>query len=301
MPVFKSILYEYPCDNNVSCYPIELNLHFGVWKIELWGAGSNSGGGYTSGIIPITSTLKLFAYLGGQESPSGDLSGTGGFNGGGNSTQIGYNSYGTYRTAGGNGATDIRLEREDLDSRIMVAGGAGGGSVCKFNGQNYIGGYGGGLKGGDGSVTNNNDATIGYGGEQSSGGKGASQGKKGIGGSSSFTTGGSTDCAGSGGGGYYGGGAGGSRDYGAAGGGGSSYISGFDGCSIHKSKHAFTNAIMKAGNELMPQPKSEINKVGYIGQGAMRITLILPKITFMKCLYSRNSITILLVIILIKT
>ena len=272
-----SFLYKYPCpENNITCYPIELTLVPGQWKIELWGAGTNSGGGYTRGILSLYHKLTLYAYLGGQEMPYGDQCGVGGYNGGGNSTKTGIITTKNYcRQSGGNGASDIRLTEGNLDSRIMVAGGAGGGSACKVTEVNHIGGFGGGLTAGSGSLSGEDDATakhiIGEGGTQDKGGTGIKEGSIGVGGEAQPSD--ASDCAGAGGGGYYGGGSGYDYEWGAAGGGGSSYIAGHKSCKSHQSIYYFKNPIMYKGNELMPQPEGE-DKIGYIGQGAMRVTLV---------------------------
>ena len=271
-----SALYKYPCpENNISCFPIQLNLYPGKWKIELWGAGTNSGGGYTSGIISLSQNLILYAYLGGQEMPYGSECGFGGYNGGGNSSSTGLDSLSYCRHSGGNGASDVRLIEEELNSRIMVAGGAGGGSACSVVDLEHIGGYGGGVNAGDGIASIDFESSdylqIGKGGTQYDGGLGKDKGKLGIGGMAQSTS--MTDCAGAGGGGYYGGGSGYDYQYGASGGGGSSYISGYEYCTQHASEYIFNHAVMKSGNELMPQPEGN-KKIGYIGQGAVRLTFI---------------------------
>ena len=262
------MLIKYPCpENNISCHPVPILLTQGKWKIELWGAGTTNGGGYTSGILRIRKQKTFFAFIGGQEMPPGPKIGYGGYNGGGNSTVIGlFNKY--YRQSGGSGSTDIRITENDVNSRIMVAGGSGGASCYSA----YPGGYGGGLTGGDGTYDSKYSGSIvGKGGTQENGGQGKMSGSLLIGGSNTPSSG--TDCAGAGGGGYYGGGSGYHVEGTGSGGGGSSYISGYKGCKIHKSNIFFTDAVMIPGNNLMPQPDLT-NKVGYIGQGAVRITFL---------------------------
>ena len=231
------------------------------------GAGASNGGGYTSGILKTLSPLVLYGYLGGQEMPSGVYAGIGGYNGGGNSTKVGIYA-GYYRGAGGSGATDIRLTQDDLTSRIMVAGGAGGGHSCSFI---CDGGHGGGLNGGNGYSYENTyvEEMVGKGGSQFEGGVGKTKGELGIGGGSA--PGERTDCAGSGGGGYYGGGSGFDAEYAGSGGGGSSYISGYDGCEKHPSMITFKKPNMIPGNESVPNPNGT-NFTHYIGQGVIRIT-----------------------------
>ena len=120
----------------------------------------------------------------------------------------------------GGGATDIRLNINDLNSRILVAG--GGGSVGGYNGQTYgkdphpNGGSGGGISGGNSS---------GEGGKQTRGGLGYKYSFDCIGNNGVFGYGGVGDnvcgCNGSGGDGWYGGASGTNE---GGGGGGSSYI-----------------------------------------------------------------------------
>ena len=134
----------------------------GTYRVELWGAGTSAGGGYTSGQIHFFNVTKLYLYIGGV-AQRGELSGIGGYNGGGTSTIIGkYAPDDAIRQLGGDGATDIRFLKDSLDSRIMVAGGSGGGnSIMK-------GGHGGGFIGGDGSATVSDytSTIIGRGGSQ---------------------------------------------------------------------------------------------------------------------------------------
>ena len=268
--MFKSRTYHYPCpDNNITCHPIHLRLGPGSWKIELWGAGASNGGGYTAGILFLPSTQNFYAYLGGQEMPKGEYAGMGGYNGGGNSSVIGIlNSQ--YRGSGGSGASDIRLVEDDYQSRIMVAGGAGGGLPCMHP---LPGGYGGGLTGGDGTFNERfpeySDFIVGRGGTQTSGGSGQNQGDIGVGAKSEPTR--ATDCAGAGGGGYFGGGSGYHWEVSGSGGGGSSYISGYQGCEDHQSHLIFKQPILIPGNQSVPNPHGN-DMIHYIGQGVMRIT-----------------------------
>ena len=263
------MLIKYPCpENNISCHSVPLYLTRGAWKIELWGAGTTSGGGYTAGVLTLNKNRAFFAFLGGQEMPPGAESGYGGYNGGGNSTVKGMTG-GYYRQSGGSGATDIRITENDVNSRIIVSGGSGGGSCNMFP---TPGGHGGGLIGGDGYYYANNKCTgFGKGGTQDEGGTGYKSGSLFAGAETTPTS--STDCAGAGGGGYYGGGSGYHNEYTTTGGGGSSYISGHSGCKIHSSKIVFKRTVMIPGNEKMPQPDAP-EKIGYIGQGAIRITQI---------------------------
>ena len=100
-----------------------------------------------------------------------------------------------------------------------------------------------------------------------------------------------------GGGGYYGGT---SYRYAFAGSGGSSFISGYEGCkavkeqtefiehtntSYHYSGFVFTNTKMIPGNETMPLPTSSAVEGIHSGEGAFRITLIMP---YFHCTYKQS-------------
>ena len=269
-------LYRYPCpDNNITCYPLDLTLPRGKWFIELWGAGTGNGAGYSSGILQVSQTLKLYVYLGGQEMPIGPQCGIGGYNGGGNASKYGLEyvpSRKVYycRQSGGSGASDIRLIPNDLDSRIMVAGGSGGGSACNVTVNIHTGGCGGGLKGGTGTTSGTvTTHIIGYGGDQSNGGKGQHQGELGVGGAAEPSV--ISDCAAAGGGGYYGGGSGYDYELGAGGGGGSAYISGHKQCKPNSIR--FQKPVMINGTSRMPQPQGGFD-IGYIGTGVLRVTIL---------------------------
>lgn len=130
-----------------------MKLPKGTFKLECWGAqgGYRSStayggkGGYSTGVLNLTSPITCYIYVGG----SGNTGGTsGGFNGGGT----------RYSYQGGGGASDIRLGQDSLYARVIVAGGggsdgatsrgggAGGGTTAQnTTASNYgAGGYGGG-------------------------------------------------------------------------------------------------------------------------------------------------------------
>ena len=277
----------------------------GWYKIELWGAGgTNTKGGYSSGIIELNKNEHIYVYVG--------LSS--GYNGGG----AGYTS-----TAGlaGAGATDIRYRGASLNDRIMVAGGGGGANESTAT----VYGHAGGLIGVTGYNTSysSNKAT---GGTQISGGvvtnysssyAVGTNGTFGVGG----TGGGAAGIGSYGGGGGYYGGAGGSRLNSGSfpSGGGSSFISGHTGCvaiassssaaartgtsgaacttgttdnlcSVHYSGKVFTNTLMidglgyswtnvkagTVGTNLMPNPSggTYASGVGHSGNGYARITFL---------------------------
>ena len=122
----------------------EVTLPAGKYKLQCWGAqgGSNAAassysitakaggkGGYSEGVITLSSPTTVRVYVGGAGSSS-----AGGFNGGGNttgsSTYNASNEQGVSRMGGGGGATDIRLSDGALLSRMIVAGGGSGGAYC---------------------------------------------------------------------------------------------------------------------------------------------------------------------------
>ena len=224
----------------------------GWYKIETWGAEGGNGqnsdsgvggkGGYTTGIVWLTSGTTLYAYIGQQgiKYSSGNYA-PATFNGGGSGGQNYLCSSSAVRGGSGGGASDIRIGGTTYYERLIVAGGGGGGSSRT------------GINGGAGGGSTGND-----GGGGSGGGKGGTQTAGGSAGTTGinerdanqknggFGTGGyshvyvipstaRTAYTGSGGGGgWYGGGAGNNSSTGlitcvdngngGAGGGGSSFI-----------------------------------------------------------------------------
>lgn len=135
----------------------EITLPRGRYKLQCWGAqggtsygssnGAGSKGGYSEGVLNLTSKTTLYIFVGGQGSRGSSTSlVNGGWNGGGAS--VGYSSYNSSGTNGysypacGGGATDISLETSDMAyssgrnnrssasllARFIVAGGGAGGS-----------------------------------------------------------------------------------------------------------------------------------------------------------------------------
>ncbi|MFT8638607.1 glycine rich domain-containing protein [Bifidobacterium sp.] len=304
--------WDYGMTGSAEAFTVPVD---GVYQFEAWGAkGYSSGarisvGAYTVGNVFLRKGMEVFVYVGGQSTGN-----DGGFNGGG------FARGGANEPRGGGGATDFRMlggawdDVLGLNSRIMVAAGAGG--ITTYGNSHINAGDGGGLTGLMGSTTANQtwqqdipDATRSQGGGQTSGGQGHSatankSGGFGIGGayiSGAVKTGG-------GGGGWYGGGAGGvvgdSRIVGGAG--GSSFISGYPGAValsdtsaanagnprthrpatdspsdratqvIDGREYRFTSYAMKAGNESMPDwSKSDGSQMtGNAGDGHARITLL---------------------------
>ena len=251
----KSVLFKYPCSDSSSCSSIEIELYRGIYLFEVFGAAGGGAeflnknrrggyGGYSKGFYRISSSKRLFLFIGGQGQTAADSQALGGWNGGGKGA-LGDKSNSYY--GGGGGATDIRLSNDDVsetnDERIIVAGG-GGGAGFDYGNSNYdvTGGHGGGLNGEDGGSGlldirrgqganqyvpglygfNNDDNTI-----------HADPASLGYGGNALSQLGSS---GGGGGGGYYGGGG----SFEAGGGGGSGYIGGV--------MHGYTVSGVNSGN-----------------------------------------------------
>lgn len=146
--------------------PVSVTLNPGRYKLEVWGAqgGYRSNetyagkGGYSTGILTLTEQTNLFVRVGGSGNTGGKY---GGFNGGGKRS-----SY-----PGGGGASDIRIGTDDVNHRVIVAGGGGSDGGAAKPGR-----YGGGLSGGDvgSSGSANGYGTAGYGGTQTGNSGGAS-------------------------------------------------------------------------------------------------------------------------------
>ena len=186
----------------------------GFYEFKVWGAkGGNSSntvggkGGYAYGKKLLHRGDVLNIYVGGAGARHDSINQPGGWNGGGNGAST-VNSAISYRPGTGGGASDIRLNNNDLEDRFIVGAG-GGGAGSRYTGANYNGGAGGGLVG-------LNATSGGTGGTQSGGG--SVGGTLGLGGTSN------SSIRGAGGGGYYGGGR--SNTNYRGGGGGSSYIEG---------------------------------------------------------------------------
>ena len=224
----KSYKFLYPGEDNATCSSVfKVTLKPGNYKLECVGASGGKGeieeggyGGYSCGVLSLEEKANLYLYIGGvgsSVSGSPRIISKGGFNGGGD----GMTGSGSFHAGGGGGATDIRLNSQDLDSRIIVAGG-GGGTARLNKGKDSPGGNGGGINGQPSSKPG--DCSFGTGGTQSNpgiccnGGSGT-PGNKNQGGNGNSET--LESSSGGGGGGYYGGGGG----YWSGGGGGSGYLS----------------------------------------------------------------------------
>lgn len=271
----------------------------GVYKLEVWGAegGYRSSatyagkGGYSVGTLTVTENTTIFSRAGG----SGNTGGTdGGFNGGGKRN--------TYN--GGGGASDIRIGVDDLNYRVIVAGGGG-----SDGGTNKSGKYGGGLSGGDvgSSGSTNGYGTGGYGGTQTGNSGGASwltvvektgttsdsdtYSGFGFGGNGIFK---SSGYGGAGGGGWYGGTGrvpDSSGDDDGGGGGGSGYVWTVDTSASAptgfglEAKHYLAEAQTIGGDQPFQSPDG-VQETGHTGNGYCRIT---PLISYAVTVLSDNE------------
>ena len=196
----------------------------GAYYLEVWGAqggapeGNDGGkGGYSRGIIFLRKYTKIYINVGekGHCTSLYEREVRGSFNGGGPGKTS--ETDGIYRACSGGGATDVRIRKNDVYHRVIVAG-AGGGFGNHSN-KLMNGGFGGGLEGGNGEIWNSDCGRSSKPGTQYEYGHGVcdiSNGTFGQGGSAFSWDGGG------GGGGWYGGSAGqGCID---AGGGGSGFV-----------------------------------------------------------------------------
>jgi len=146
-----------------------IDLPPGQYRLKCWGACGGgyynatyiARGGYAEGVLTLTTPATLYAYVGGsgmyhnmisydytyQMRP--DLS----FNGGGAATLYGQQTACYYTGFPGGGASDIRINTDSLNARVIVAGGAAGTACCSGSILSK-GGVGGGTTGGEGIYPN---------------------------------------------------------------------------------------------------------------------------------------------------
>jgi hypothetical protein len=263
-----------------------ISLPRGKYIIECWGAqggyrsSSDYGGkgGYSVGTLTLTQSTDLYIYVGGAgNSSTTRLSNNssiyeGGFNGGGH----------RYDYKGGGGATDVRIGKDSLYARIIVAGGGGSDGATNKKGM-----YGGGLEGGS---TTESCGSGGYGGTQTgntwltttrstnaSYDTASCYAGFGFGGNGNYA---SSGYGGAGGGGWYGGSGSypdGSGDDDRGGGGGSGYVYtaetavNYPDGNYVNSSYYLTNAQTIAGNQSFKSPDGT-NETGHTGNGFCRIT-----------------------------
>ena len=150
--------YLYQCDSQTDCTSIKLELSKGTYFFELWGAqGGNSSdvedekgkggkGGYVNALIRLYEDTLFYINIGAhgekpdtdQKKSQTDLS----FNGGGYGTNYNIDSDIPRFGCSGGGATDVRYQSNDIQSRILIASGGGGASFTNTAYKN--GGNGGG-------------------------------------------------------------------------------------------------------------------------------------------------------------
>ena len=275
----------------------EVTLPAGKWKLEVWGAeGGKSNynnsvilaggkGGYSVGILNLTSSTPIYINVGGLGGDATTASaGQPGFNGGG--TTI---NHASRNSGAGGGATDIRISQNSLYSRVIVAGGGGGAGASLSTDYTVLGGVGGGASGGTGIYTSKLSAN-GTGGTLIGGGNvgtysetcstNPTSGSFGIGGSGGLADSWSHS---SGGGGWYGGGG---AMYTGGAGGGSGWVYTSDNLSawqtgnptdaanwLLNSSYYLTNALTIAGNQSFEDPDGT-TVTGHTGNGYARITWV---------------------------
>ncbi|EAY19703.1 PE-PGRS protein, putative [Trichomonas vaginalis G3] len=270
-------IFYFPCNNYSHCTSYEGIWPKGRYKLEVWGAeggmmhsisAANPGrGGYAKGIINITSPTKIFIHLGGSPSRRNDSEIKivyGGYNGGG----MNINPAGSTQSGGG-GATDIRIENNDLYSRVIVAGGGGSGGKLSDFSRNQ-GGSGGGLNGESADFYGLSGGTQYFPGSCNYRNH---SGEFGFGGNNTLYGGGA-------GGGWYGGAAADPSLYEIGGaGGGSGFVFNY---TFHPSfhykldeKYMLSKTNLIAGNENLPEWDGSFN-IGHSGHGVAKITLLLP-------------------------
>ena len=270
-------------------------------------------GAYTSGIIELNEGETIYVYVGEHREDRLESFNAGTTGGTGNDSVNGgsVNGYGGGGATDIRLVSGAWNDDNSLASRIMVAGGGGGASNYAYYAE---GGVGGTLTGGDGNNGKYPNQgyvnTPPTGGTQISGGLASitnnGHNSYGTGSNGSFGKGGNgnSQWGSGGGGGYYGGGGGAWSDYSVdSGAGGSSYISGYKGaiaitsandltprldsqgrqcnldsddvtCSYHYSDKKFTNGVMKAGNEAMPNYDDSDTMDGNEGNGYAKITFV---------------------------
>lgn len=133
----------------------------GTYKLEVWGAqggGQNGGqGGYSSGYVTLEAGQTIYIQVGGQggkgthaEEQRGNkkqgtgIGGTGGWNGGGNGSDILDDGWWEWSTLfggyGGGGATSVTLQNrgqlsafDSFRNEVLIVAGGGGGSWADGN------------------------------------------------------------------------------------------------------------------------------------------------------------------------
>lgn len=309
-------LYEYPCNSSETCHPIKITLESGVYFIELWGAQGGNGctdnaiklqyyggrGSYVAGNLRLYERRSFFLFIGGHGNAPSNCSAknptAGGYNGGG---AAGFDTHDNDNSGSGGGSTDIRLDENDITSRIIVAAGGSGSTFDSF------GAPGGDLTGYSMKCKYRKTCIEPSSTNQTSGFD------VGIG-ADGYNSGNVPDSGA--GGGYYGVYRGRSEENIselAVSSSGSSFISGYPGCNsmnklrhptgspIHYSNFVFTKPVMYNGNKTFLSPIGELEE-GHIGNGAIKITRLFCynfKITCNANYFAGMSISMMLIILFI--
>ena len=124
----------YPCKNTTYCHPYHVIAYPGKYLLEVWGAEGSKvfqkdggKGGYSRGILTLNHRVNMFIHIGGKgefhlnetiRRPSNNGGGTSHF-------EDRKNENLTLWYGSGGGGTDIRLKYDDLQYRVIVAGGGG--------------------------------------------------------------------------------------------------------------------------------------------------------------------------------
>ena len=284
-------VFLYSCDDSTKCETVKVLLYRGYWKLECWGASGGNAtkgssgtvfeggkGGYSVGVVRVTSDNEVFYLNIGGEGLSFQTGKSQEIKGGNNGGGKGWVGTLNYSGASGGGGTDIRRNGNDISDRIIVAGGGGGAGAENSNSdEDQYGGFGGGLIGGNGGGRGDNDIDVATGGSQKNGGiKGTASdaqwgedGSEFNGGSATITQN-TASSGGGGGGGYFGGGGATST----GGGGGSGYIGGVISYGSIKKETV-------AGNTSFPNPYGGF-EVGHWGNGVIKITNLNNKCSLLR-------------------
>jgi len=300
--------YPYRSEDGRSAQTLSMTLPKGEYRLEAWGSVAGSVSGGTAEMIPVggsggyaRGTLTLSAstavYL---------RAGTVGYNGG--NAEYHQVSSSTWFYAGAGGASDIRLKRDALNNRVLVAGGGGedGGAQYRIGPDGYpqpfpipydINGCAGGGENGSSAGT---EAYYGQGGSQTTGGSNGTgytqSGHHSVNGSfgnGGYWSGHYHTEIGKGGGGWYGGGAGGFQYYESSGeryaevhmggAGGSGFVLAAETAGNTPSGYALgsaywlTDAVTKSGHDEgdpIPEPDGTTSSSGHRDGGYIRITVI---------------------------
>ena len=257
----------------------------GFYRLETWGAQGGYAanetyrggyGGYATGLTYLTKGTKLYVYVGGQgtDGPVKATQYMGGYNGGG------FGKGGTdYIAGGGGGATHIALKKgllssfaEDVNSVLISSGGGGGAGYYSVSVYG-IGGEGGGILGGRGTVNSNanTNTTVGAGGTQTTG--------------AGFGQGANATAGPGGGGGLYGGKS--SNTYRGAGGG-----SGYVGKLLESETYAYSGSANDTAISYVSKKGNGYAKITYVGEhNTATITTVGNSLVFEKPIHQEMKIT----------